>query len=239
MKLTGMATAFEDILLNHPSSELSFSEKMSMMVDREEDERESRRLARLLRAAKLKRDACVEDVWCDPSRGLEKSVMRDMARCEWVRNKQNVLIVGKTGCGKSYVAAALAQAACRKGYRVLYTRVPRLLQDLAIARADGSYRSTLARLEKLSVLILDDFLITPLNAQERADLLEVLEDRYDHSSTVIATQMPTKNWHELLADPTIADAICDRVIHNAHLVKLKGPSMRQRKGLELETKPAP
>ena len=157
--------------------------------------------------------------------------MRDLSSCQWVRKKHNVIVVGNTGVGKCYLGAALAQAACRNGFRALCTRVPRLLHELAIARADGTYTPMLARLAKLDVLVLDDLLIAPLKDTERRDLLEVLEDRYGASSTVVTTQLPTKNWHERLADPTLADAICDRVVHNAHVIALKGPSSREKKGL--------
>jgi DNA replication protein DnaC len=146
-----------------------------------------------------------------------------------------VIVVGKTGVGKSYLGAALAQAACRKGLRAMCTRVPRLAHELAIARADGTYTTLLARLARLDVLVLDDFLLAPLKDTERRDLLEVLEDRYGTSSTVVTSQVPTKNWHEMLADPTIADAICDRLVHNAHVVALKGPSGREKKGLQIES----
>jgi len=194
--------------------------------------RENRRLSRLLRSAKLSSDACMEDVWTTTGRGLAKTMVRELSTCRWVQNNHNVICIGKTGCGKSYLAAALAQAACRHGFRTLYTRVPRLLQELAIARADGSYTRVLARLAKLHVLVLDDFLIAPLKDAERRDLLEILEDRYDHSSTIITSQLPTARWHAALGDPTVADAICDRVVHNAHVLELKGPSGRKRKGLE-------
>jgi DNA replication protein DnaC len=178
--------------------------------------------------------ACLEDVWCDSTRGLDKSTVRSLATCQWVRSKQNVIAIGATGVGKSYIGAALAQAACRNGFRALCTRVPRLVHELAIARADGSYVSMLQRLAQIHVLVLDDFLIAPLKDHERRDLLEVLEDRYGRSSTVVTSQLPTKSWHEALADPTIADAICDRLVHNAHVLALRGPSGRKKKGLEID-----
>ena len=173
----------------------------------------------------------MEDVWTTAGRGVTKAVIRDLATCRWIENKHNVICVGKTGSGKSYLGAALAQAACRNGHRTLYTRVPRLVQQLAIARADGTYTRLLARLAKVKVLVLDDFLIAPLRDAERRDVLEILEDRYDISSTIITSQLPTDKWHAALTDPTIADAICDRVVHNAHVLNLKGPSGRKRKGL--------
>lgn len=232
LRLATMAQAFRDLLTQAPGSQLSFSEQVALMVDREWTDRENRRLARRMRAARLSvADASLENVWCDPARGLDKAVVRDLGTGKWIKNKQNVIVVGKTGVGKTFLGAALAQAACRNGMRALCTRVPRLLHELGIARADGTYAATLARLAKLDVLVLDDFLIGPLKDQERRDLVEILEDRYGKSSTVVTTQVPTKNWHEKLADPTMADAICDRVIHNAHLLALRGPSLREKKGM--------
>ncbi len=232
MHLHGMAVAMRELLREGPSHELGPNEMIGMLIDREWQERENRRLSRLLRAAKLPIEASLEDVWCEPSRGLNKAQVRELATCAWVRAAQNVIVVGKTGCGKSYLGAALAQAACRRGHRSLYARVPRLVHELTIARADGTYASMLAKLAKLEVLVLDDFLIAPMKETERRDLLEILEDRYGRSSTVIASQVPTKNWHEQLAAPTIADAICDRLVHNAHVVALTGGSMRKKKGME-------
>lgn len=231
MKLMGMADAFLELQKEAPSNQRSFSEKIGYMVDKEWTARENRRLTRLLRAAKLTSDACMEDVWTTPGRGVAKAVVRDLSTCRWIEHHHNVICVGKTGCGKSYLAAALAHIACRNGYRTLYSRVPRLLQDLAVARADGSYRRMLTRLAKLQVLVLDDFLIAPLKDPERRDLLEILEDRYGHSSTILTSQLPTDKWHAALGDPTVADAICDRVVHNAHVLTLSGPSGRKRKGL--------
>jgi DNA replication protein DnaC len=232
MRLPTLAQAFRDLLTQAPGSQLSFSEQVALMIDREWTDRENRRLARLMRAARLSvADASLENVWCDPARGLDKATIRELGTGKWIKNKQNVVVVGKTGVGKTFVGAALAQAACRNGMRALCTRVPRLLHEMGIARADGTYAATLARLAKLDVLVLDDFLIGPLKDQERRDLVEILEDRYGKSSTVVTTQVPTKNWHEQLADPTMADAICDRVIHNAHVLALRGPSLREKKGM--------
>lgn len=236
LKLTTMAQAFRDLLAEPPGNQRSFTENIGAMVDREWTDRDNRRLERLLKAARLTiGEACLENVWCEPHRGLDKSVIRDLSTCQWIRKKHNVIVIGKTGVGKSYLGAALAQAACRKGLRALCTRVPRLVHELAISRADGTYTTILARLAKLDVLVLDDFLIAPLKDTERRDLLEVLEDRYGASSTVVTSQVPTKNWHEMLADPTIADAICDRLVHNAHVIALKGPSGREKKGLRIQS----
>jgi len=182
--------------------------------------------------------ASLDNVLCDPERGVDKATMRALSTCQWVKTKHNVVVVGKTGVGKSYVGAALADAACRAGYRANFFRVPRLLEELALARAAGVYASLLGKLSRVDVLVLDDFLLNPMTDIERRDLLEVIEDRYDKTSTVIMTQMPTKTWHEALSDPTIADAICDRLVHNAHLLKLGGPSMRRKKALETQPQPA-
>lgn len=235
MKLTAMAEAFRELLREAPSNQLSFAEKVGHMIDAEWIARENRRLSRLLRAAKLTQDAAIEDVWTTQGRGITKAEVRELSNCRWVINHHNVICVGKTGSGKSYLAAALGQLACRHGHTTLYTRVPRLLQQLAIARADGTYARLLVRLAKLHVLILDDFLIAPLKDAERRDLLEILEDRYDKSSTVITSQLDTGNWHAALGDPTVADAICDRVVHNAHVVNLTGPSGRKQKGLQTKS----
>ena len=231
LKLPFMAAAFREQLERGAGSALSLEECLGLMVDREWTERESRRFGRRVKEAKLGMQACLEDIWCEPGRGLDKSAMRGLGTCQWVRAHQNVIITGMTGTGKSYVANALAETACRHGYRALRVRVPRLLESLTIAHGDGSYGDALSRLAKLDVLVLDDLLIAPLKDTERRDLLEVLEDRYDQRSTVVTSQAPTKTWHEMLADPTVADAICDRLVHNAHVLALKGPSVRKKKGL--------
>jgi DNA replication protein DnaC len=231
LKLPHMASALREQLDRRAGSALSLEECVGLMVDREWTEQDNRRVRRRIKDAKLGMQACLEDLWCDPARGLDKAAVRSLGSCGWVRAKQNVIVIGMTGTGKSYLGAALAEAACRRGYRALRTRVPRMLGELAVARADGSYSATLSRLAKLDVLVLDDLLIAPLKDSERRDLLEVLEDRYDHRSTVVTSQVPTKTWHEMLADPTVADAICDRLVHNAHVLSLKGPSIRKKKGL--------
>jgi len=227
-----MAKAVRELMDTAPGPQLSFDEKLGIVVDREWTDRDNRRLLRRINEAKLSTRASLDNVLCDPERGVDKATIRDLASCHWVKAKHNVAVIGKTGVGKTYVASALADAACRKGYRSLFFRVPRLLEELALARASGVYASLLGKLSRLDVLVLDDFLLNPMNDTERRDLLEVMEDRYDKSSTVIATQLPTKTWHEALGDPTIADAICDRLVHNAHVLKLGGPSIRRKKALE-------
>ncbi len=231
LNLKVMAQSLREMAEQPGFAAMSFEDSIALIVDREWTDRQNRRLAGRIKQAKLGMSACMEDVYCTPGRGVDKSAMRALAGCGWVRAKQNVIVVGSTGTGKSYLGAALAHAACRAGFRALRTRVPRLLQELAVARADGSYVTTLNRLAQTHVLVLDDFLIAPLKDSERRDLLEVLEDRYDKSSTVITSQLPTKSWHESLEDPTVADAICDRVVHNAHVLSIKGPSIRKTKGL--------
>jgi len=235
LKLHAMAAAARELSNGPPGKELSTQEVLGMIVDREQVHRDNRRLARRLKDARLPVNAAsMEEVACESARGLDKAVVRSLAICQWVRSKQNVIVVGATGTGKTFLGTALAQAACRAGFRALCTRVPRLLNDLAIARGDGTYAAMLQKIARADVLLLDDFLIAPLKENERRDLLEVLEDRYDHSSTIITSQVPTKTWHEALSDPTIADAICDRVVHNAHVIALRGPSMRKRKAVTTE-----
>jgi len=231
MKMFTMAKVLRELIETAPGNQLSFEEKIGMLVDREWTERDNRRLARRLKDAKLVVRASLEDVVCEPGRGIDKPTIRQLATCQWVRAKQNVITIGPTGIGKSFLGAALAEAACRQGLRALFVRVPRLVEELAVARVAGTYAATLTRLAKVDVLVLDDFLLTPINDSERRDLLEVFEDRYDRCSTVITSQLPTKSWHEALGDPTIADAICDRLVHNAHVLSLRGPSMRKKKGL--------
>jgi DNA replication protein DnaC len=235
LKLASMASATRELLQTAPGHELSFEEKLGIVVDREWTEREQRRLARRIKDAKLVTQASLDNFLCDPERGLDKATLRQLSACGWIKSKHNVVIVGKTGVGKSYLGSALADAACRVGYRSLFFRAPRLLGELALARAAGEYTTLLAKLSRIDVLVLDDFLLNPMTDAERRDILEVLEDRYDRTSTVITTQLPTKTWHDAINDPTIADAICDRVVHNAHVLKLTGPSIRRKKAIQPET----
>ena len=182
--------------------------------------------------------ACLENVRCGPTRGIEKAQIRQYATCGWVHAKHNIIIRGATGVGKTFLACALSESACRRGMRALFRRAPRLLEELALARASGTFGATLARLAKFDVLVIDDFLLVPLSDAEKRDLLEVLEDRYGHSSTILTSQLDPKTWHESLGDPSMADAICDRVVHNAHVIGLRGPSIRKEKGLGSDEEPA-
>ncbi len=231
LKMPAMARATRELIASAPSNQLSFEDKLGLLIDREWTDRDNRRVARRIKEARLSRGASLEDVECDAARGVDKSLIKQLSSCQWAKSHQNVLITGATGTGKSYLGASLADAACRHGLRALFVRVPRLIEDLAVARVSGAYSATLAKLARIDVLVLDDFLLAPMKDSERRDLLEVLEDRYERASTVITSQVPTKTWHAALNDPTIADAICDRLVHNAHLVDLRGPSMRKKRGL--------
>lgn len=231
MRLAAMASAWLTQQKDAKIGALSFDERFGLIVDAEWAARDNRKLARLLKDATLRiPSASVEDVRVSPQRGLDKPMLRQLATCGWIGEHLNVLITGPTGVGKSYLASALGQAACRRGRRVLYRRVPRLFDELALARAEGSYARLLARLAKADLLILDDWGLGGAQREtQRHDLLEVLEDRYGNASTIITSQLEVKKWHEWIGDPTIADAILDRVVHNAYKLSLVGPSGRKEK----------
>jgi DNA replication protein DnaC len=227
MKLTAMAEAFSQQIAQPDLGDLSFEDRFAMLVDRQWTFKEDRRMTRLLRAAKLKDSACIENIDFKTPRALDKSVVVRLTGSDWIKSAQNVIILGPTGVGKTYLACAIANHACRSGYPAMYKRAPRLYQEIAIARADGSYPKLMNKLVKIKVLIIDDFCIASMSDPERRDLLEVLEDRQAISSTIIATQVPVENWIENIGDPTLADAILDRLVHNAHRINLKGESMRK------------
>ena len=227
MKLTAMADAFAEQTGKPDLGELSFEDRFAMLVDRQWTFKEDRRMTRLLRTAKLRDSACIENVDFKTPRALDKSLVVRLAGSDWIKKAQNVIVLGPTGVGKTYLACAIANSACRNGFAAMYKRAPRLYQEVAIARADGSYPKLMNRLSKIKVLIVDDFCIVPMTDPERRDLLEVLEDRQSISSTIIATQVPVENWIEHIGDPTLADAILDRLVHNAHRINLKGESMRK------------
>lgn len=208
--------------------ELSFEDRLGLLVDREVDWRENRRLATRLKAARLRHAATVEDVDFQRPRGLDKAMILSLAQAMWVSSHQNLLITGATGCGKSFLACALTHAAVRQGHTALYVRTPRLLDDLAVSRGDGRYQRLLAQLQRAAVLVLDDFLLTPATVEQCRDLLEVIEDRAQLRSTMVVSQLPVDNWHGAMADPTLAEALLDRVLHRAHRIAVKGPSMRER-----------
>jgi DNA replication protein DnaC len=229
LKLSGMAEALKAQLQQPDTTELSFEERLAMLVDAEHLYRENKRMKRLLQNAKLKLSASLEDIDYRTSRGLDKSVIRSIGTCGWVRKHQNVIIVGPTGTGKTYLSCALAQRACREGLSAYYLRTPTLYRNLAMAKADGSYARVLARLGRMSLLVLDDLGLAALTDHERRDLLEVIEDRHGTGSTIITSQLPVEHWHEVIGDPTIADALLDRLVHNAHRITLRGESMRKTK----------
>ena len=227
MKLNGMAEAFKEQILQPDLAQMSFEERFALLVERHWTWKEDRRMKRLLSLAKLKINACIEDIDYRAPRGLQKSVILQLSSCDWVRNAHNVIITGPTGAGKTYLACALANRACRMGLSAFYIRIPNLFQELAIARADGSYSKIMKKLLRAKVLVLDDFGLSPMSAQERRDLLEVVEDRHGFTSTIVAAQLPIEHWHENIRDPTIADAVLDRLVHNAYKINLKGESMRK------------
>jgi DNA replication protein DnaC len=228
LRLEAFAAAWVEQQKSATTGQLAFDERLGLLVDAEWLARENRRMARLLKEAKLKlASACIEDIDYPPKRELDKAVVRQLATCRWVQDHQNVIITGMTGVGKTYVACALAQQACRKGYTAVYRRAPRLFEELTLAHADGSYVRLLAKLAKVDVLVIDDWALTPVRDQERRDLLEILEDRYGQHSTIMSSQLMPKQWHEYLGDHTLADAILDRIVHNAHRIVLKGPSRRK------------
>jgi DNA replication protein DnaC len=230
LRLDGMVHAVEEQATSTVATALGFDERLTLLVQSEIAWRDNRRVQRLLKAAKLKvNSACVEDINWRASRSLDRSLVATLAGGDWLRNAQNLLITGMTGCGKTWLACALAHQAARSGFSVLYTRAARLFDELQVAHGDGSFARRLAQLAKLDLLVIDDFAISPTGAAERNDLLELLDDRVGTRSTLITSQLPVKAWHTYLDDPTLADAILDRVVHSSHKIELKGKSLRDPK----------
>lgn len=228
LKLTGMAAALTDQMATPEIDELAFEERLGLLVDREITERENRRLTSRLRRARLRHAATLEDIDYRNPRGLDKGLIQSLASCQWAKEHLNILVTGPTGVGKTWLACALAHKACREGYTVQYQRLTRLLRDLMIAKGDGRYTKLLATLAKVDVLLLDDWGLMKLNAENRRDLLEVLEDRHGRRSTIATSQLPIEEWHSVIGDPTLADAILDRLVHNAYKINLRGESMRKQ-----------
>ena|SRR5437867_8105804 len=234
LKLHGMATALSEQLTQSSTHGLSFEERLGLLVDRELTYRDNRRLTRLLQLAQLKQRACLEDIDLRSRRGLDRAQLASLASCDWVRAAHNLIVHGPTGSGKTFLACALAHQACRQGLSALYLRAPRLFEELNLCHADGSFRKRLAALAKVSLIVIDDFAISPIGPRERSDLLEVLDDRVGTRSTIITSQLPIEHWHDYIADPTLADAILDRLLHSAHKLHLQGESMRKRAAAENE-----
>ena len=231
LRLLGMAEGFRAQSEQAGITELSFEERFALLVDQQWNWRQNRALERRLTNAKLRHRACVEDIDFRQPRGLDRALLRSLTQdSAWVRQHQNVFLIGPTGIGKSFLACALAEKACRDGFTAWYTRAAQLFRNLALARADGSLRSLLAQLARLDVLVVDDWAMAPLADTERRDFLEIAEDRYQVRSTILTSQLPVAKWHEQIGDPTLANSILDRLAHNAHRLELRGESMRQKRG---------
>lgn len=228
LKFYGMVQGLQDQARHPTIDQLSFEERLGLLVDREMTNRLDRRLKNRLQQAKLKQNASLEDIDYQANRGLDKALIQGFYDCQWIKKNLNILITGPTGVGKSWIACALAQKACREGYTALYQRVPRLFQELGIAKGDGSLSKFFNRLSKAEVLILDDWGLSKPTAEQRRDLLEILEDRHGSRSTIVTSQLPVDQWHDSIGDSTMADAIMDRLVHNAYKINLKGESLRKK-----------
>lgn len=228
MKMGAMAEAFCKQIADPSSLSLSFEERFALCVEKEWLTRENKKMGRRMKSAKLKQGASMEDIDYRHPRDLDKSVIRSLMNCQWIQGHQNIIITGPTGVGKSYLAEAFAQKACREGYSAWFVRMPRLLRELEGAHADGSFHKMVSKIAKLHVLVIDDWGLSPFNFSERRDILELMEDRYGSGSTVITSQYPVAKWHDLIDEATMADAILDRIIHNSHKIELKGESIRKK-----------
>lgn len=228
LRLWGMLEALEEQYRTVKSEELSFDERLGLLVDTEINFRENRRLERLVKAARFKySNACIENINYSAKRKLDKSAVLQLANCRWIKEHHNIIVSGSTGTGKSWFSCAIGVQACRKGFKTIYRRAPRLYDELSLAHADGTYSKLLAQFARADLLIIDDFGSSPIKAAERKDLFEIIEDRDSARSTIVAGQLPYTKWFEYLGDPTTADAICDRLIHNSYKFDLKGPSIRK------------
>ena len=234
LRLNGMADAYAQQLDLPKPDALSFDERLGLLVDRERSDRESRRLTSRLRRARLKHPASMQDLDYSAARGLDKNMVRALARGTYIQNHENILIVGATGTGKTFLACALAHTACLEGHTAHYERLSRLLDAIQMSRADGTYPKLMAKLAKIDVLLLDDWGLAPVPPSGRNDLLELLDDRQGSGSTIVTSQLPVAEWHACVGDATLADAILDRLIHNAHRITLKGESLRKKQGLNRE-----
>jgi DNA replication protein DnaC len=231
LRLSGMLQAFEEQKTMRDIGNLSFEERFGLILDREDIERRNRSFQNRLRKGKLKENACIENLDFNPKRCISKSVILNFLSCEWIRGHQNIIVTGPTGAGKTYLACAIAQAVCHQGFTILYLRIPRFLRSLEVARADGSYEKLLKDIQKTDLILFDDFGQSKLQNDEARDLLEIMDDRHGQRSCIITSQMESSNWYDLIADPTIAEALLDRIIHRSHTIEIKGPSMRKEKSL--------
>jgi DNA replication protein DnaC len=238
LHLAGMLKALTEQMKLPESDALGFEERLGLLVDREITEREDRRLKTRLRQAKLKHNACIEDIDSRAPRGLDKALVLSLSTCRWIHEGLNLIIIGPTGVGKTWIACALAQKACREGYTALYQRLPRWFEELSLAHGDGRFPKLMATLAKTDLIVLDDWGLAKLTAEQRRDLLELLDDRHGNRSTVVTSQLPVDHWHDIIGDPTLADAILDRLVHNAYRINLKGESMRKRHAKLTTTTPS-
>ena len=229
LRFKGMLKALTEQLQMPDIHELSFDERLGLLVDREMTERDNAKLQTRLRNAKLRHSACIEDIDYRHPRGLDRALINSLASCQWVNEHLNIMITGPTGVSKTWIACALAHKACREGHSAHYLRLPKLFQELTLAKGDGRYPKLLAQLARIDVLILDDWGLMKLIAEQRRDLLEILEDRHSARSTIVTSQLPVDHWHQVIGDPTLADAILDRIVHNAYKITLKGDSLRKTK----------
>ena len=229
MRFSGMAAALEDQMKMDDLQDIGFEERLGLLLDHEQAVRDTRRLKTRLSKAKLRQNASIEDIDFRHPRGLDKSLVLRLADCQWIKSHNNLIITGPTGVGKSFLACAFAQKACREGFNTLYLRLTKLFEDLSLAKGDGRYLKLLSSFAKADLLVLDDYGLAPLTQEQRHDFLEILEDRHELRSTMVTSQLPIEHWHEQIGDPTLADAILDRLVHSAHKIKLKGESMRKKK----------
>jgi DNA replication protein DnaC len=229
MRFSGMAAALEEQMKMGGLNDISFEERLGLLLDHEQAVRETRRLKTRLSKAKLRQDGSIEDIDFRHARGLDKSLVLRLSDCQWIKDHNNLIITGPTGVGKTFLACAFAQKACREGFNTLYLRMTKLFEDLSLAKGDGRYLKLLTSFAKADLLVLDDYGLIPLTQEQRHDFLEILEDRHNLKSTLVTSQLPIEHWHEQIGDPTLADAILDRLVHNAHKIKLKGESMRKKK----------
>jgi DNA replication protein DnaC len=234
LRFFGMAKALQEQAEMPQCDALSFEDRFALLVDREATERENSRLQGRLKMAKLRLTATIEDIDYRHPRGLDKALVLSLASCQWIRAHHNCIVIGPTGVGKSYLACALAHKACREGYKTRYIRAPRLFEEFAVAKADGRYRKLLAAYARIELLVIDDWGLATLTEEQRRDLLEIMDDRHDLRSTLIASQIPVEKWHSVIGDPTLGDAILDRLVHNAHKIVLKGDSLRKMNKKNIE-----